>query len=61
MAAGEGVRGVDIGIAGGTQGGGVGLAEERGWGPLAGLAHPDTLVTGSQLIGCMDLGVAAGT
>ena len=44
VAAGEGVGGVDVGVAGGAEGGGVGLAEERRRGALARLAHPHALV-----------------
>ena len=44
VAACERVGGVDVGVAGGAEGGGVGLAEERRRCPLAGLADPHAFV-----------------
>lgn len=46
VAAGEGIGGVDVGVAGGAEGGGVSLAEERRRSSLAGLAEPDAFMPG---------------
>lgn len=56
VAARQGVGGVDVGVVGCVERGGVGLAEEGGWRALAGLTHPDALMGGGHP---MDVGVAA--
>ncbi|GER34407.1 arginine/serine-rich zinc knuckle-containing protein 33, partial [Striga asiatica] len=58
VAAGEGVGGVDVAVAGGAEGGGVGLAGDGGGGLLADLADPDARVAGRELVGGVDVGVA---
>lgn len=60
MTAGKGVSGVDVSVAGGTEGGGVGFAEKRSGGAFTGLANPDTLVAGGDAVGGVDAGVATG-
>lgn len=59
VAAGEGVGGVDVGVARDAEGSRVGSARDAGRSLLADLAHPDSLVARSQLVGAVDLGVAA--
>nr|GMC76748.1 hypothetical protein Iba_chr03eCG4130 [Ipomoea batatas] len=56
VAARQGVGGVDVGVVGCVERGGVGLAEEGGWRALAGLTHPDALMGGGHP---MDVGVVA--
>lgn len=58
VAAGEGIGGVDVGVARHAEGGGVGSARDTSRSLLADLAHPDALVARSQLVGAVDLGVA---
>lgn len=58
MTAGEGVSGMDLSIAGHTEGSSVCLAEECGGGPLTGLADPSTVMAGGEAVGSVDAGVA---
>lgn len=59
VAAGQYVGGVDVDVAGGAQGGGICLASDGGRRLLADLAEEDALVPRGQLVGPMDLLVAA--
>lgn len=58
MAAGEGVGGVDVGIAGGAEGGSVGFADDDGGGSLTDLAEPSASVAGGQAVGAVNGGIA---
>lgn len=50
---------MDVRVAGGAEGGGVGTACDGSGSLLANLAEPDTVVPGGQLVRPMDLLVAA--
>ena len=58
MAGGQRISGMDVGIAGGAEGGGIGFAGENGGGELADFADPEALMAGGELVGGVDLHIA---
>lgn len=61
MAAGEGVGGVDVVVAGEAEDRSVGLAGDVSGGLLADFAEGDARVAGGELVGGVDFGVAGET
>lgn len=49
---------MDVAVAGDTEGGGVSLACHMHWLLLADFAHLDSRLTGREVVGVVDFGVA---